>query len=295
MFDILKRGCHFNNLPVGMKNHSPPELYLRNMSAQQFIQSAIPLIKEVGAFILEQRNQFQSDKVDVKSQNQLVSYVDIQAEQRLVEGLRKIIPLAGFITEEETIRSEKDNEWVWIVDPLDGTTNFIHGLPVYSVSVGLMQNGNLCGGIVYEVNRDECFYAWEGSPAYCNEQVIKVSDANVLSNTLLATGFPYYDFKQMDDYLQCLKELMRGSRGLRRMGSAAVDLAYVACGRFDGFFEYSLAPWDVAAGAFIVKAAGGKVTDFSGEQNFLFGKEIIAVQPKVAEAFQGIIKKHFKK
>lgn len=265
------------------------------MLAQQLIQSAIPLVKEAGLFISGELKGFQSDRVDTKSQNQLVSYVDISAERMLVEGLKRITPDAGFITEEATIDSEKEAEIVWIVDPLDGTTNFIHGLPVFSVSVGLMKNGQLCGGIVYEINRDECFYAWEGSPAYCNEREVKVSEANVLSDTLLATGFPYYDFEQMEDYLRCLKELMRSTRGLRRMGSAAVDLAYVACGRFDGFFEYSLAPWDVAAGAFIVQAAGGVVTDFSGGRDFLFGKEIIAVQPKVAPEFQRIIGSHFKK
>ncbi len=264
------------------------------MTAQDLIQSALPLIKDVGAFIRSEVKNFDRNVIDLKSQNQLVSYVDLTAEKRLVEGLMAISPEAGFVTEEATIERNRHTDIVWIVDPLDGTTNFVHGLPVFSVSVGLMLHGKLAGGIVYEINLDECFYAWEGGKAYCNNKEIHVSQAASLEDSLLATGFPYYDFEQMDQYLQLLKTLMKGSRGLRRMGSAAVDLAYVACGRFDAFFEYSLAAWDVAAGAFIVQAAGGKVTDFSGGDDFLWGKEIVASQPKVSEEFLGLVKKHFK-
>jgi len=264
------------------------------MTAQNLIQSALPLIKEVGAFIRSEVKNFDRTVIDLKSQNQLVSYVDLTAERRLVEGLKAISPEAGFVTEEATTERNRNAAIVWIVDPLDGTTNFVHGLPVFSVSVGLMMDGKLAGGIVYEINLDECFYAWEGGKAYCNDKEIHVSNAASLEDSLLATGFPYYDFEQMDQYLQLLKVLMKGSRGLRRMGSAAVDLAYVACGRFDAFFEYSLAAWDVAAGAFIVQAAGGKVTDFSGGDDFLWGKEIVASQPQVSDEFLGLVKEHFK-
>lgn len=264
------------------------------MTPQNLIQAAIPLVKEVGAFIRGEVKNFDRNVIDLKSQNQLVSYVDLTAEKRLVEGLTLLSPEAGFVTEEATIARNRHAGIVWIVDPLDGTTNFVHGLPVFSVSVGLMMNGKLCGGIVYEINLDECFYAWEGGKAYCNEEEIQVSKAASLEDSLLATGFPYYDFDQMDSYLQLLKVLMTGSRGLRRMGSAAVDLAYVACGRFDAFFEYSLAAWDVAAGAFIVQAAGGKVCDFSGGEDFLWGKEIVASQPNISEEFQNLVRHHFK-
>ncbi len=264
------------------------------MRAESLIRSAIPLIKEVGKFIGDELTRFDRNNTDLKSQNQLVSYVDLTAEKRLVEGLKAISPNAGFVTEEATTERNRHAPEVWIVDPLDGTTNFVHGLPVFSVSVGLLLDGKLSGGVVYEVNRDECFYAWEGGEAYCNENKIRVSSAPKLEDSLLATGFPYYDYEQMEEYLGLLRELMRGSRGLRRMGSAAVDLAYVACGRFDAFFEYSLAAWDVAAGAFIVQAAGGKVCDFSGGDNFLWGREIVASQPQVYDEFLELVKGYFK-
>lgn len=264
------------------------------MDAQFLIQSAIPLIKEVGTFIRQEARNFDRSVIDLKSQNQLVSYVDLTAEKTLVEGLRKLSPDAGFVTEEATVARNRHAPIVWIVDPLDGTTNFVHGLPVFSISVGLMMNGKLCGGIVYEINLDECFYAWEGGKAYCNATEIHVSKALRLDDTLIATGFPYYDYDQMEEYLSLLKVLMKGTRGLRRLGSAAVDLAYVACGRFDAFFEYGLAAWDVAAGAFIVQQAGGKVDDFSGGGEFLFGKEIVASQPQVSEEFFNLVRHHFK-
>lgn len=261
---------------------------------QAHIQQAIPLIKEAGAFIRNELTGFDRNRTDIKSANQLVSYVDLTAEKMLVEGLSRIIPDAGFVTEEQTVARNRKAEWVWIVDPLDGTTNFIHGLPVFSVSVGLVHQGKLCGGIVYEINRDECFYAWEGSPAYLNGAEIRVSPSASLRDSLLATGFPYYDYDQMEQYLDLLKVLMKGSRGLRRMGSAAVDLAYVACGRFDAFFEYGLAAWDVAAGAFIVQQAGGKVADFSGGEDYLFGKEIVASNNAVYPEFLKEVKTAFK-
>lgn len=264
------------------------------MDPQFLIHSAIPLVKKVGDFIRKEGKTFDRAVVDLKSQNQLVSYVDLTAEKMLVEGLTALTPEAGFVTEEATIARNRHAKVVWIVDPLDGTTNFVHGIPVFSISVGLMIDGKLSGGIVYEINLDECFYAWEGGKAFCNEKEIHVSTALSLEDSLIATGFPYYDYEQMEEYLNLLKELMKGTRGLRRLGSAAVDLAYVACGRFDAFFEYSLAAWDVAAGAFIVQAAGGKVTDFSGGENFLFGKEIVASQPKVSEEFLNLVRHHFK-
>ncbi|TNE82004.1 MAG: inositol monophosphatase [Bacteroidetes bacterium] len=264
------------------------------MSPEKLIQAAMPLVKEVGAFIRTELAQFDQKHTDIKSQNQLVSYVDLTAEKRLVQGLQVLTPEAGFVTEEKTVERNRHTELVWIVDPLDGTTNFIHALPVFSISVGLMLNGKLAGGIVYEINRDELFYAWEGGPAYMNGKEIHVTPTDKLENSLLATGFPYYDFEQMNEYLELLKTFMKGSRGLRRLGSAAVDLAYVACGRFDAFFEYSLAAWDVAAGAFIVQQAGGKVCDFSGGDDFLFGKEIVASNTNLHAPFLHEVKSAFK-
>jgi myo-inositol-1(or 4)-monophosphatase len=252
---------------------------------EKLCSRACSVVKEAAAFIQKESASFNANRVEV-------SYVDETAEKMLVDGLRSILPEAGFITEESTTAAE--SKWfTWVIDPLDGTTNFIHGLPVYSVSVGLLQNGKPVMGIVYEPNRDELFYAWQHSPAYLNGQVIRVSQTAELAQSLLATGFPYYDFDTMQHYLNTLDELMKTTRGMRRMGSAAVDLVYVACGRFDGFFEYGLQPWDVCGGAFIVQQAGGKVTEFSGSENFIFGKTIVAASSALHIPLQRLISKHF--
>ena len=236
----------------------------------------VELSRQVGMNIKIEEQRVKQADIEEKSLNSLVSYVDKNAEAQIIKGLSKILPEAGFIAEEGTL-SKKGEIYNWIIDPLDGTTNFLHGLPVYSVSIALKEKNDIILGVVYEINRDECFYAWKGGNAFLNQNKIRVSSTSSLKDSLLATGFPYYDYKRIDPYFDLLKELAQNSRGIRRMGSAAVDLAYVACGRFDAFFEYSLNAWDVAAGAFIVQEAGGQITDFSGNHNWLFGKEIIAV------------------
>lgn len=248
--------------------------------------------KKAGAFIREQRKTFQATQVETKSFNQLVSYVDKGAEEMLISGLRKILPEAGFITEEAMIENEQ-KEYTWIIDPLDGTTNFIHALPVYSVSIGLLKGHEVIVGVIYDVERDNLFYAAHGQGAWMDETPIHVKESRHLSETLLATGFPYYDFKYMNGYLDTLRELMKQTRGMRRMGSAAIDLAYTACGRFDGFFEYGLSPWDVAGGICILKEAGGIVSDFEGGKDYLFGKSILAAAPGIHDALASLIKERF--
>ena len=233
------------------------------------------LVSEVGSFIQTESSAFDKNAIQLKGLNDLVSYVDKTAESMLVEGLSNLLPEAGFITEEGTATHEEES-YKRIIDPLDGTTNFVHGLPVYGISIALIHQKEIVLGLVYELNRTECFYALSHSPAYCNDQIIKVSETSDLGGSLLATGFPYHNFQSLGKYLSMLDSFMQRTHGLRRLGSAAVDLAYVACGRFEGFFEYNLNPWDVAAGAFIVQRAGGIVTDFKGEDNFIFGGEIVA-------------------
>ena len=263
------------------------------MNSEKICTEVCELVKKVGVFISTEAKTFNRNVVEEKSFNQLVSYVDKTAEKKLVVGLLKLLPDAGFITEEETIASE-EKEFMWVIDPLDGTTNFIHQIPVYSISVGLLKNKKMVMGIVYEINRDELFYAWENSKAFLNGNEICVKQNAELSKSLLATGFPYYDFDIMQKYLETLRILMIGTQGMRRMGSAAVDLAYVACGRFDGFFEYGLHAWDVAGGAFIVQQAGGKISDFSGNDNFIFGKEIIASSSNLFQPLFDVVNKNFK-
>jgi len=251
----------------------------------------LKLVKEVGQFIHNERRVFQPDVVEEKAFNNLVSYVDKEAEKMLVKGLSELVPEAGFIVEEGTV-SESTSNWKWIVDPLDGTTNFIHGIPAYSISVGLAYDEEIHFGVVYEITREEMFHAELGKGAFLNGDRIEVTPIDSLRQSLIATGFPYYDFGRMDSYLAILDQVMKSTHGARRIGSAAVDLAYVACGRFEGFFEYNLNPWDVAAGILLVKEAGGIVSDFSGGNNYLFGKEIIAAGP-VHPHLLSIIKKEW--
>jgi myo-inositol-1(or 4)-monophosphatase len=217
--------------------------------------------------------------------------VDKQSEERLVEGLSMILPGSGFIAEENPLLQSK--ELTWIIDPLDGTTNFIHGVPVYSISIALMEGTELLLGVIYEINLKECFYTWKGSPSYLNGLEINVSVTDKVKDSLFATGFPYYDYGRLDPYLHFFRYLMENSHGLRRLGSAAADLAYVACGRFDGFYEYGLSPWDVAAGALIVKNAGGAVSDFNGKDDFIFGKEIIATNGRIYDEFNSAFRENF--
>ncbi|MAY83671.1 MAG: inositol monophosphatase [Flavobacteriales bacterium] len=233
--------------------------------------------------------------MEEKSLNSLVSYVDKTAEQMIVETLSELLPEAGFIAEEGTSDKVGD-QYNWIIDPLDGTTNFLHGLPVYAVSIALQfqdededEDGDIVLGVVYEVNRDECFYSWKGGKAFLNNEEISVSKESNVKDSLFATGFPYYDYERIDSYFEVLKHLAQNSRGVRRMGSAAVDLAYVACGRFGAFFEYSLHPWDVAAGAFIVQQAGGEVFDFKGGDNWLHGKEILATNGRLDAQMKDLV------
>jgi myo-inositol-1(or 4)-monophosphatase len=263
------------------------------MPLQQIVTQVIELSKQAGAFIRQERNTFNADKVEYKGLNDMVSYVDKTAEEMIVAGLEKILPEAGFITEEKT-KNKISDRYNWIIDPLDGTTNFIHGLPVFSVSIALQEYGELVAGVVYEINLDECFYAWKGAPAYLNGKEIKVSNCPTISNSLIATGFPYYDFEKQPQYIELFTHLMKNCHGLRRLGSAAVDLAYTACGRFDSYYEYNLNAWDCAAGIVIVRQAGGEVVNFKGGDEVLESRELLATNGKMTGEMLEAIRRYFK-
>lgn len=258
------------------------------MEIEKICHEAISVVRAAGKFISDERKKFSASEVVNKGQRDLVSYVDVTAEKILVEGLKEILPDAGFLTEEKTI-SESNRSLRWIIDPLDGTTNFIHNVPAYSVSVALQVEEELRIGIVYEINLDECFYAWKNGGAFVNGNKISVTKTSSLRDSLTATGFPYKEFPEMNRFFDTLRFLFNNSHGVRRLGSAAVDLVYVACGRFDGFFEYNLNAWDVAGGALIVQEAGGIVSDFTSGKNFLFGKEIIAANPNIYSEFLNVV------
>jgi len=264
----------------------------RSMNLELLTKQVTNITRGVGGFLKNEIKKVNPDDIETKGLNNFVTYVDKNAEKRIVSELRRLLPEAGFIAEENA-DLQKKTVYNWIIDPLDGTTNFIHNVPLFSISIALVKNDELLLGVVYEVNLQECFYAWENGGAYLNGHKINVSACEHLQDSLLATGFPYHDYDRMDEYIELFKELMKSTHGIRRLGSAAVDLAYTACGRFDGFYEYGLNSWDVAAGALIVKEAGGLVSDFSGGKNYIYGSEMIASAPLFNKEFLKIIKRHF--
>jgi myo-inositol-1(or 4)-monophosphatase len=262
------------------------------MDPSQILKQVISIAKNAGAFIRRQGEIFNYEQAEVKGLNDMVSYVDKTAERMIVAGLRQIAPTAGFMVEENTASEQK--EYNWIVDPLDGTTNFIHGIPCYAVSIALEHQGDVILGVVYEICRDECFHSIQGGGAFMNDKPIRVSQRRTLSESLIGTGFPIYNFSRKQEFLAVLTYMMQHSHGVRRIGAAAADLCYLAAGRLDGFFEYNLNAWDVAAGALIVKEAGGSVSDFSGDNNWLFGREICCTNGLIKQEFNKIVKMHFK-
>ncbi|HKJ42738.1 MAG TPA: inositol monophosphatase family protein [Sunxiuqinia sp.] len=254
------------------------------MDLQNITDQLEQIAKKAGQFIREERLKISADDIELKGKASLVTYVDKNTEQLIVDEVHKILPDAGFVTEEGTA-GEDGEKYKWVIDPLDGTTNFIHGIFPHSVSIGLVENDKPIAGVVYEVGQDELFKAWKGGGAFLNGKPISVSKSSKHEDVLLATGFPYYNFDMLNDYLKLLEFFMIETRGMRRMGSAAVDMVYVACGRFDGFFEHALHAWDIAAGIIILQEAGGKVTDFKGGDNYLYGKELVASNKNYFPAF----------
>ncbi len=261
------------------------------MNYKDICASAKNIVLETGKFIKKQSELKKEEniEIEIKGLNDFVTEVDKKAEKMLVDKLAELLPESGFIVEENTKNNEGE-KYNWIIDPLDGTTNFIHGLPPFAISVALVENKEVVAGIVYEIMQDECFYSWKGAEtAYLNNKEMQVSDTKKVNDSLIITGFPYRDFGRMDNFMESLNYLMRNTHGVRRLGSAATDLAYIACGRSEAFYEYGLKPWDVAAGAFLVKQAGGKVSDFKLGDNYVFGKEIIASNKFVFDEFSTLI------
>nr|WP_321412512.1 inositol monophosphatase family protein [uncultured Carboxylicivirga sp.] len=259
------------------------------MNYKAICESVCEIARSTGLFIKEERQNAKLD-IEIKGSNDFVTHIDKASEKRIVEGLKKLLPEAGFIAEEgtEDVHGDRFN---WIVDPIDGTTNFIHGLSPYAISIALMEDDKIVIGVVYEVGLDECFYSWKGGDAFLNDQTIEVSKAATVADSLIATGFPYSNYSLMEGFMKSMDYFMKNSHGLRRLGSAATDLVYVACGRFDSFYEYDLKPWDVAAGAFIVEQAGGRVCDFKKGDNYIFGREIVASNEATHDELSEVVNK----
>ena len=247
-----------------------------------------------GDFILKESKRFSENDIETKGLNNFVTYVDKGSEQMLIEKLGPLVPGAGFIAEEGTsdFRGAKYN---WVIDPLDGTTNFLHRVRPYAISIGLMEDGEPVAGVVHEVGGLETYSSWMDGGSWLNGKRIHVSETKNLSASLVATGFPYNLFDRLDPYMDLLGWLVKRTHGVRRLGSASIDLAYVACGRFDIFFEYDLKPWDVAAGMLLVREAGGMFSDFSGNTKGLTGDETIASNSLVYNEILDAIKRFMKK
>ncbi|MEY4106866.1 MAG: hypothetical protein RL181_1208 [Bacteroidota bacterium] len=252
-------------------------------------KKSLPVVERAGAFIRSQVGLVVESRVEEKSRNSLVSYVDKEAEQILVAGLSQIFPEAGFLTEEGTALSNDLRPWQWIIDPLDGTTNFLYSLPCFAVSVALAYEGMPMLGMVYEVNQREMYHGWRGGGAFCNGRPIAVSKAGLLKDSLVATGYPYENYDTLSAHFSVTDRFQRCTRGIRRWGAASVDLCYVACGRYTVFFENTLNPWDVAAGILLVEEAGGKVTDFRGLSGDFSGREVLATNHLVHEEALNLI------
>jgi myo-inositol-1(or 4)-monophosphatase len=242
------------------------------------LQHTIPIVQQAGAYILSEWGKVTQDHIQGKSDNSLVSYVDRNTEMLLVEKLSALLRESTFLTEEGTIEN-RESPLQWIIDPLDGTTNFLYGIPHFVVSVGLQVEGDLKVGVIFDPVRKETFTAFRGGGARLNGEIIRVSRTTELKDALLSAGLPCQGYEDMASFLRIQAYFMRHTQGLRRLGAAALDMAHLACGRFDGFFEYCIHPWDMAAGILLIEEAGGRVGDFQGKSDCLYSEEVLAATP----------------
>jgi len=249
-------------------------------SMHPMLAIAVKAARRAGGIITRASSDVGALKVQSKSFNDFVTEVDHAAERTIIETLQDVYPDHGFIGEESG-KSNVDAENVWIIDPLDGTTNFLHGFPQYAVSIALQQQGVLTQAVIYDPNRNDLFTATRGRGAFLNDKRIRVSSRTKLQESIIGTGLPFRDFQHLDTYLAMFKDMIKKTAGLRRPGSAALDLAYVAAGWYDGFWEIGLSKWDIAAGGLLIQEAGGIVGDFEGNESWIDTGNIVAGNPKI--------------
>ena len=257
------------------------------------VNIAVRAARAAGNIITRNMDRIDRLTISSKRSNDFVTEVDHAAERAIIDVLRQAYPDHGFLAEESGAEAS-GGDYQWVIDPLDGTTNFLHGFPQFSVSIALRHKNRLEIGVIYDPVTQELFTAARGEGAFMNEKRLRVSGRKGLAGALLSTGFPYTDQRYLDIYLETMKALMMPTAGIRRPGSAALDLAWVAAGRCDGFWEFNLNAWDIAAGALIVREAGGIVTDFAGSENYLTTGDIIAASPKVLPEMLKIINEKVK-
>ncbi len=247
------------------------------------LNTAIKAARRAGDIIMRHLDRLERLAVETKGRNDFVTEVDRLAEAEILRVLTRAYPDHAILAEESGTTGGRggDGDYRWIIDPLDGTTNFLHGYPQFAVSIALVHKGRLEQAVVFDPCRNELFTATRGEGARLDDRRIRVSKTSSLADALLGTGFPFKSHQFLDVWIACFRDLLLSTSGIRRAGSAALDLAHVACGRFDGFWEFGLSPWDMAAGSLLVQEAGGFVSDLAGEQGFLDSGNIVAGNPRI--------------
>lgn len=271
-----------------------PHFDTGNLPMNPILNTAFKAARKAGDMMIRASNNLSAIKVDSKAFNDFVSDIDRMSESILIEALKEAYPQHKITTEESGSHGKARAEYEWIIDPLDGTTNYLHGHPQFAISMALLHKGVLQEALVYAPERNDLYLASRGKGALLNDRRIRVSNRIELNQCLIGTGFPVVDQSMMDTYLAILKDFLSKTAGARREGAASLDLCALATGRFDGFFEFNLKPWDIAAGALIAKEAGAIVTDMQGEQNWLESGDIVAANPKVLAQMLQIIGTHIK-
>ncbi len=260
---------------------------------QPMLNIAVRAARAAGNIIIRQIDQARDLPASEKSRNDYVTEVDKQAEAVIIEILLKAFPKHAILAEESGARG--NSEYVWIIDPLDGTTNFMHGFPHFAVSIALRHRGKLQQAVIYDPLRQELFTASRGDGAYLNDRRIRVSKRKNLDGALLGTGFPFGESANIDRFIETCRKLMPVTAGIRRAGAATLDLAYIACGRLDGFWEFGLKPWDIAAGALLIEEAGGLISDIKGGNSFMETGNVLSAGPGVHEVMFSLLNETLKK
>ena len=261
-----------------------------------FLKTAVSAARLGGDIIIKNLGHLSREDIQTKQAFDFVTKVDRWSEAVIMQTIREKFPSHRFLTE-ETLKQEDTGDFRWIIDPLDGTTNYIHSYPIFSVSIALEYRSEVVLGVVFDPLRDELFHAVKGDGSFLNNKKINVSGVAALENSLIATGFPFRKKEMIDLYLRAFREIFSWVSDIRRAGSAAIDLAYIAAGRFEGFFELALSPWDIAAGSLLIQEAGGLISDFDGGVDYLSTGNIVAgnksIQPEILriikQVFQGIV------
>ncbi len=253
---------------------------------------AIEAAKEAGKFLKYNVGKVKNIEMKQGEERNLVSEIDKGSEERIITIIRRHFPTHAILAEESGA-STTSSDYMWVIDPLDGTTNFLHSVPIFCVTIAVAYKGELVAGVVYDPNLDELFTAEKGSGAYLNGRRLTVSSTSKLINSLLVTGFPYDIAQNPENAIGHFVNFLVEAQGIRRLGSAALDLSYVAAGRFDGFWEVNLNPWDMAAGMLFVREAGGRVTDFAGAESSIYKKQVLASNGIIHDAMLQVLRKGF--